>query len=439
LIAYSFLGADGALIAGLTLAGSYQYIEEGRIGRVDMTLCFCEAIALFAFLYWYAPPPRPSPAAGPAPSDRRGPGFLRYIFAFALGLGVLAKGPVGAILPALAIAIFLIAKRRMQDLWRLATPGPLILGAATASCWYIACYFDHRYSFLNRQLGSENFGRFFGTLGAMAPWYYAKPLFFNSFPMSCLLPLAAYAALRARRDDSPPVPPPDAASAIASSRPSQNPLSIWSAARMMFLPPMDPAQSPAERATAARASAAARLAAIFYISTIVFFTIAAYKRRAYLLPLWPPGALLLGWWLARLARTYAVGRAVRNCFAAACIILIVFNFFWMPYKEIRGCGGDSFREAAAEINRIVGPAEPLYFYDMPAEPASILFYLNRDAPVITGKLGDAPPGYVIIPAAKWAQLKDQALTLEPVYESTSGAYQIVLLHPGKTYASTTPR
>src|SRR5438552_4126556 len=57
--ASSFLTPPGALLAGLILCGSYQYVEQGRIGRVDMTLCFCETLALFAFMWWYAPPDRP--------------------------------------------------------------------------------------------------------------------------------------------------------------------------------------------------------------------------------------------------------------------------------------------------------------------------------------------------------------------------------------------
>jgi 4-amino-4-deoxy-L-arabinose transferase-like glycosyltransferase len=50
LFALEFLGLDVAVLAGLALAGSYQYISQGRFGRVDMTLCFFETLSLFAFL-----------------------------------------------------------------------------------------------------------------------------------------------------------------------------------------------------------------------------------------------------------------------------------------------------------------------------------------------------------------------------------------------------
>src|ERR1700723_62196 len=46
LFAYEILGLGGAVLAGLTLAGAYQYITLGRFGRVDMTLAFYESLAL---------------------------------------------------------------------------------------------------------------------------------------------------------------------------------------------------------------------------------------------------------------------------------------------------------------------------------------------------------------------------------------------------------
>ena len=49
------------------------------------------------------------------------------------------------------------------------------------------------------------------------------------------------------------------------------------------------------------------------------------------------------------------------------------------------------REAAAQINRVVGPGEPLYLFQFEDEPAPLLFYLNRTAPRIWGKLGHGRP------------------------------------------------
>jgi 4-amino-4-deoxy-L-arabinose transferase-like glycosyltransferase len=187
LFAFKLLGVRGGLLSGAILACSYQYISQGRIGLVDMTLTFFEALSLYAFLWWFL-------IDREAPAALRHKRALHYLFATSMGLGVLAKGPVGAILPATAMLAFLALHKRWQALHDLFKTGPLVLGAAIASSWYLACLVGRRFSFLSLQLGSENFGRFFGTLGAMPAWYYLKPLLLNSIPLSLLVPAAVATA-----------------------------------------------------------------------------------------------------------------------------------------------------------------------------------------------------------------------------------------------------
>ena len=435
-IASSFLAAGGAILTGLTLAATYPYIAGGRAGSSAMTLCFFTAVALFAFLLWYAPAPRP--ASGPAPASKaaRGPGWLRYLLALALGLAVLAHGPTGAIILIVTFLIFMFAEGRLRDLCRLAAPGPLVLFLAAASSWYLASLFDHRYglAFLEHQLGGFNLGRRSGPSAAPTLWSCVKMLLFSAIPLGCIAPIAVYSAIRTWF--GPAVPPTIAASGPATAhRPAQNPLAVWDTLRMMVLPLMDPPATADALASSARAATAARLLAAFYLVTVTFFALATSRRPAFLLPLWPPAAFLLGWWLQRLAFNSTYGRATRRLFIAAASAAVLFNLLWLPHQETVACARDSFQDAAAHINRIVGRDEPLYLFALPDEPAALLFYLDRNAPSLTGKLGDAPPGYVIIPATKWNELKDEALTLEPVYTSTSGAYPLMLLHPGKTYAT----
>jgi 4-amino-4-deoxy-L-arabinose transferase-like glycosyltransferase len=382
------LGTDGAILAGLILAGSYQYVEQGRFGRVDMTLCFFESLALFAFVWWI--PPRRDAGRGLTLENRN----RLYLLAAAMGLAVLAKGPVGAILPGTAMLIFLAVERRWGQMLAMLEPGPLIVGGLLAASWYLACYFGGRFGFLDRQLQSENFGRFFGSLGAMAPWYYVKPLLLNSVPLSLLVPVAVVAALRPRTP-------------IGGGAPD------------------DPAVE--------RAALAVRVFAIFWIATVVFFTIAAYKRRAYLLPLWPAAAVMLAWWTGTLRR-YWWGNRARQAMAGLCCALMIFNLVYIPQKEVRECADSTFRPAAEEIVRVVAPNDPLYTYGFDEELAPLLFYLDRNAPAIKGRLGDAPPGYVIAPLRIWREARHDALDLTPVLTSRHGRRNLVLLRHGKTYA-----
>jgi hypothetical protein len=356
-----------------------------------MTLCFFESLALLAFLWWM---PRDPTLSGNAARLESNLSAL-YLMSAALGLGVLAKGPVGAILPGASIVIFMLVERRGRQIAAMLDPGAIILGAAIASSWYLACYFGGRFAFLNQQLDTENVGRFFGSLGAMAPWYYVKPVLLNSAPLSILVPVAAVYALvspllTSRGDDSSP---PDAE----------------------------------------RARRAVRLFAIFYFVTVIFFSIAAYKRRSYLLPVWPAAAVMLAWWIVTIP-PLAWRRAATWAFAVLCAALIVFNFVYIPRAEVRACADDSFRPAAEEIARVVTPADPLYLYGFQEEVAPLLFYLDRDAPVLQGRLGDAPPGYIIMPAQVWKTHQRDALDLEPVLTSEHGNRRLVLLKRGKSYA-----
>jgi len=388
--AYEILGLDAAILAGLALAGSYQYISQGRFGRVDMALCFFESLSLFAFLWWL---PRDPATAGKAARFESSLPAL-YLMAAALGLGVLAKGPVGAIIPGLSILIFMIVERRGRQLLAMLDPGAIILGAAIASSWYLACYFGGRFAFLNRQLDTENVGRFFGSLGAMAPWYYLKPVLLNSAPLSLLLPIAAVYALLSRV-----VTPSGGESASHQEK----------------------------------GRSAVRLFAIFYFATVIFFSIAAYKRRSYLLPVWPSAAVILAWWIVAIPPP-AYRRAAIWTFAAICAVLVAFNFIYIPHAEVRACADDSFRPAAEEIGRVVAPADPLFLYGFQEEVAPLLFYLDRDAPVLDGRLGDAPPGFVIMPAQVWKTRQSEALDFEPVLTSDHGNRHLVLVKRGKSYA-----
>ena len=392
--AAALLGAEAAVLAGLALAGSYQYISQARIARVDMTLCFFEALALFVFVWWL--PERGTGAQGALKRRLR-----LYVLAVVMGLAVLSKGPVGALVPGGAMLAFMLYERRFRQLPALLEPGPLLIGAMVAVSWYVVCYLGGRFGFLSRQISNENFGRFFGSLGGMSPLYYLKPVFLNSAPLSLLVPIAVGAALWPRHS---------------------------TAEREDVTGPQ-----PVSAATA-RAASAMRLFAFFWIVTILFFNLAAYKRRAYLLPLWPTNAILIAWLLIRIAR-FRWGVISKWAYVATCAGLMVFNFLYILRHEVRECADSSYRPAAEEILQVVGRSDPLYTFGFDEELAPLLFYLDRNAPALKDKLGDAPPGYVILPLTVWKAHQYEALDLTPVLTSEHGQRKIVLLRRGKTYAN----
>ena len=144
--------------------------------------------------------------------------------------------------------------------------------------------------------------------------------------------------------------------------------------------------------------------------------------------------MILAWWIVTIPPP-AYRRAANWTFAALCAGLVVFNFVYIPRAEVSTCRDDTFRPAAEEIARVVAPADPLYLYGFQEEVAPLLFYLDRDAPTLDGRLGDAPPGFIIIPAQVWKKHQSEALDFEPVLTSDHGNRHLVLVKRGKSYAS----
>jgi 4-amino-4-deoxy-L-arabinose transferase-like glycosyltransferase len=358
--AATILRPSSALLSGLFLLASYQYVSQARFGRVDMTLTFFETLALFLFLLW-VPDRRDALSAGePDTAGRRE--AARWLLAVALGCAVLAKGPVGALLPLLAIGVWSVVARRTDVLPRLVTPGTTALTLGIAASWYGACLVGRHYGVLGLQIGAENFGRFFGALGRMPSWYYANPLLLNSVPLSLLVPFAVFAGLRAR----------------------------------------SPAMAPGDRQPGAgsRANRAVLLLAIFWTLSAIFFSIAAYKRKAYLLPLWPAAAVLLAWW-SEVSLKVRFGRSARRALAATCVAMIIFNFFFMPWKEKQGCEGSAYGAIAAAVNHAAATGSPLFLYEINDGAAPLSFYLDRKLSVLNGPLTAAPAGFILTTPAAW--------------------------------------
>ena len=177
--------ADGAL-AGLLLATTYLAWDKGRMAQIDALLCFLILFALSAFEAY---------RSGDASGRKAG-----LLFWAATALAVLAKGPVGVVIP-VGIAIATLAFDRNLRAWRsfASWSGPavfvLVVGAWMAiatiggqgeySVW--GAFEKH---VLNRAIHGMHHRQPF--------WYYAKVLPVQLLPWSGLLPGALYLAWRRR-------------------------------------------------------------------------------------------------------------------------------------------------------------------------------------------------------------------------------------------------
>ncbi len=249
-----------ALGAGV-LATSPGWIGWGRTSTTDMFLASAISLALLAFLLAHL-----EPSASPLAA------LGRIGLALFSAIAVLAKGPVGVLLPLLVIAAFLL----LSDQWRrwmkpiqLVPMGALFL--AVAAPWYGAAAQANGSEFLGGFLGFSNLQRFTSVIydHPGPPWFYLPWLVILLFPWSLFLPVA-FAALgfwRLERWRSPMHPPlPGGTVGLF--------LLLW-----LLIP-------------------------------LAFFSAAATKLPGYILPIVPAGALLVALFLWPLPQgATVVGRA----------------------------------------------------------------------------------------------------------------------------------
>jgi 4-amino-4-deoxy-L-arabinose transferase-like glycosyltransferase len=181
-----------------------------------------------------------------------------YAAYIAAGLAVLTKGPIGLALPAMIILLHLTLTRRLGDLKHIKIFRGGLLVLAVSLPWYLAMYHFHGMDFINTFLGYHNITRFLqpehpdGTL-----WYYYIPvLIIGFFPWTIFLVQSVWSALRDRNDQK-------------------------SSILLFFV--------------------------IWAIVVFGFFTASQTKLVSYILPMYPPLALIAGWYIDKCITTSVTG------------------------------------------------------------------------------------------------------------------------------------
>ncbi len=235
-------GVEAGLIAGLTLATSFEWVRAATTARVDMTLTFFLVAAFLSFWSMYR---------------RQRVGWIEALGFFCLlGLATLAKGPIGAVLPGLVIGVFLCVKRDLRFVRHLPLVTGGLLFVLIAGSWYALALWYGGEAFYEKQILKENVLRFVssGSAGAghVHPFYYFVPnLFLGMAPWSFFFPPLLYFLYRCRRD--------------------------W--AEKNFTYPI-----------------------VWIVTIFLFYSASSSKRTVYILPIYPAIALLLGAWWQELRR-----------------------------------------------------------------------------------------------------------------------------------------
>src|SRR5204862_416575 len=82
--------------------------------------------------------------------------------------GVLAKGPVAVLLPAVVFFLYLASQRRLGDLRQLMLPVGAAIGLAIVLPWYFVVYREHGGEYITRFAFEEHLGRSTATRGELS-------------------------------------------------------------------------------------------------------------------------------------------------------------------------------------------------------------------------------------------------------------------------------
>jgi len=234
LLGFRWWGTVAGTAAGLSLMTMQRFLASATTARVDMVFAACVVVAVAA--------------AGSALRVGRSMPLSGY---FAAALAVLAKGPAGYVLPGAICGAYALAARRIPRLGRLRI-APALLISLLPVVWYLAAWWLGGQEFLDKLLLKENFYRVLDPdaveAGHVKPlWFYGPALLGAAAPWSLCLPAALAAVWRER-----------------GSLDEKN----------LLLP-------------------------LLWVGvTIALFSAAGSKRSVYLLPCFPPVALLIGHWVA---------------------------------------------------------------------------------------------------------------------------------------------
>jgi len=175
-----------AALAVIVVATSPMVFAFSRIVIMDIALGLCTVAAILAAFV----------AEDGETPDRR----WHAAGAAAAGLGMLVKGPVGALVPAAVLIVFFWLDGRTHALRRVFAPWNVLIALGLFVPWFVALVYAHP-EFAHYGLVEESFNRFFTpTFNRGQPfWYFGPVLLLSLFPWTLLLVPMTFAIWSARR------------------------------------------------------------------------------------------------------------------------------------------------------------------------------------------------------------------------------------------------
>jgi 4-amino-4-deoxy-L-arabinose transferase-like glycosyltransferase len=307
-VAGSLAGAPAALLSGLVLLTSFEWLRAATAARVDMTLAFGLTL-VFVGLSMLA---------------QRERGLWRALVYAGAAWATLAKGIPGLAIPVLQIALMCAAERSLAPLRRVRPLTGLAVVVVIAGAWYAAAAWRGGRAFVDIVV-NENLVRIVGG-ERFAPGHEHSVPYLIAVLAAGLLPWTFFLP------------------AVAAW--------LW-------------------RARASLHRADPRLIALLWIAAVFApYAVASSKRGVYLLPLYPAVALLVGWWGAAVLRGEGASRQARVLVwgawliaAVAAVLALAGAADWIGIPVLHGFTTLLDPRAAADLRavaaHVAGAREPI--------------------------------------------------------------------------------
>ena len=334
-----WVGETLARRAAMMLGSSLAFLVGGQYVNHDMLVACWISLAILSLGWAFA--------SGETPHT----GWARLGFV-ACGLGVLSKGLIGLALPGLVLLLWLSWTRQLGKIVRLPWISGLALFALITAPWFILAERSYP-GMLSYLFGTHQFGRFTATTFNNArPWWFYGVAVVVLWGMWLPWALVSWWPLRRGRvvQTLGEVPPSMAAEPLT----------------LLY-----------------------RLAAVWVLAILAFFSIPNSKLLGYALPVVPALAVLssMGW-------TAMHGWRYQHGLWRGLLALGVVLAVWANHVAGQFIDKFSSRDVATALACHAGPAEPLYV--LGGYPYDLPFLARREAPLLVlqdwaalqGKIGD---------------------------------------------------
>ena len=298
--------------------------------------------------------------------------YLAYLFA---GLATVTKGPIGLLFPGAIVFSYILVTRQWSLIKSMKVPSGLLIYALVALPWYIMMYSIHGSAFVDTFLGFHNVTRFTSPEHPESVlWYYYIPvLMLGFFPWTAIMLQSMWNSVTKSRQDF---------SALVF-------LNSW------------------------------------VIVIFVFFTISQTKLVSYILPMYPPLAMIVGWYIDRLWTANHQQRSVSWVILLGTLAIVFTGGMLIGIKAMPELKNGIYMSLAIFIIMAVSAGYFLWRKEVGKAFWTQVIAMGLFSMVLVSVLFPA--------AAPIFTTKNIAQEFKNQYDGTSPVYIIKFLHPGFTF------